>query len=326
MTERRRELRDARHGLRSLILGTLLLPLLVIACGEHNPRTNTPTSGRMVLFVEAPYAPLFTRFAEQFGTRVGSATIEVRPVSARAGVEALINGYLADTAHPDTAVSYGLIIARRLLDDEQKLLVDRGIDNLLKETLIAYDALALGVANDSPIEEATVEGLRSALALADPNGNDLIAGGPTTSVRFHFPSPNSSSYAYVRDSLLSDSASPRAPAIWHDDPAAMLAAVTAGQGIAIDGWYTLSDSTDGIKTLRIGGGSSEGDGRPVRAHTTSLVMKLYPMKLPIVGYTLGATSSLGYGFLRWVGLSEGPQRELATIGLEPENVRFEFTR
>ena len=307
------------HTLLLLLFASLILS----SCGNDARQANSPTSGQLILFVEEGYAPLFARFAKQFEERVGKATIEVRPVTARNGVEELINTFLADTAKTDTSVAYALIIARHLLEDEQNLIASRKLDANLKKEPIAYDALALGVAESSPIEEATVQGIRASLMLPNPSGNDLIPGGPTTSIRFLFSSPNSSSYSYVRDSLLADSNQPVAPFESFENRDEMRKKVANGQGVVIDGWYLISDSTGKIRTLRVG----NADGRPpVRVHTTSLVMGLYPMKLPLIGYTLGPTNALGYGFLKWVAHSQDPQQELAMIGFEPENVRFELTR
>lgn len=304
----------------------LSITLALASCGEQNPNVNTATSGRMILLVEEGYADLFEGFADRFEERVGSATIEVRSVTARAGVEEMINTFLADTARSDTAVSISLIMARDLLPDERQLLEERNLAERLSTVLIGYDGLALAVAEQSPIEEGTVDGLRLALDREDPTANDLMPGGPTTTLRFLFGSPNSGPYAFVRDSLLdSDSSRPAAPASWVDDPSELVAKVAAGEGVGISGWYLLSDSTAGIRTLRMSRTVGSGERAPVRVHVTSLVMGIYPMKIPIIGFTLGPTNSLGNGFLQWVGLSEEPQRELATIGLEPENVRFEFT-
>ncbi len=305
----------------------LCATIVLIGCGEHNPNVNTPTSGRLLLFVEAEYAPLIRPLVDSFQARTPSTSVEVREVNAREGVQLFLNTYLADTARSDTSVSVALIMGRRLLVDEGEAIRSRALDGQLHELTIGYDALAIAVPENSALKETTVENLKRALATEKRTGSTLQEGGGSAPIRLLFPSQNSAPYTFVRDSLLDGAESPASDARWVENRDSLLDMVAAGEGIAIGGWFPLSDSGRGIRTLAMGGVDSNGTAtKPVPVHITSLVMDLYPLEFPIVGYALGNRNSLGNGFINWIALSGDPQQNIANRGVEPENVRFRFER
>lgn len=310
-----------------LLVSAILAPLLLIGCEEHDPSVNTPTSGRLILFVEAEYAPLIRPLVDSFQLRTPSTSIELREIEARAGVQEFLNAFITDTTRADTSASVALIIGRRLLNDEREAIVSRGLESRLHELTIGYDGIAVAVAEDSPLRETTVARLKEALVTKSRPASTLQEGAGSAPVRFLFGGANSSAYSFVRENLLGDRGSPEAGARWVGDRDSLLDMVAAGEGVAVGGWYTLSDSSRGIRTLALGGPDTNGvDRKPVPVHITSLVMGLYPFETPIVGYALGNRNSLGNGFLNWIALSGGPQQYIANQGVEPENVRFRFER
>lgn len=66
----------------------ILLPALP-GCEAPNPNANTPTSGKLVVYVDEIYAPLFRTLADTFKLRSPNAKVDVRGVTARAGVQEL---------------------------------------------------------------------------------------------------------------------------------------------------------------------------------------------------------------------------------------------
>ncbi len=323
----RQKQRDNMRTTPLLLLSTLLAPLFIVGCQEHDPSLNTPTSGHLILFVEAEYAPLIRPLVDSFQLRTPSTSIELREIEARAGVQEFLNAFITDTTRSDTSASVALIIGRRLLDDEREAIVSRGLEPRLHELTIGYDGIAVAVAESSSLKETTVARLTEALATKSRPESTLQEGAGSTPIRFLFGPANSSSYAFVRDNLLGDLESPEGGARWIGDRDSLLDMVAAGEGVAIGGWYSLSDSSRGIRTLALGGIDTNGvESRPVPVHISSLVMNLYPLETPIVGYALGNRNSLGNGFLSWIALSGDPQQYIANRGVEPENVRFRFER
>ncbi len=305
----------------------LILMLGVIGCTEHDPRLNTPTSGRMILYVEEGYAPLFRPLVDSFHARTPATSIEVREIDARQGVTRLLNDFIADTSRADTSTSVALIMARRLLDDERDAIMSRGLETILYEMTIGYDGLAVAVPDNSPLRQTTVEQLRKGLVTEGRTSGTLQEGTGEEGVRFIFPGVNSSVYRFVQDNLL-DSAERPAPEVFAVETVdSLLDLVAAGRGVGIAGWYPMQRRGDAVRTLDLGGRDSTGAAmKPVPVHVTSLVMGLYPLKLPIVGYTLGGRNSLGNGFLNWIALSSDPQQYIVNQGLEGENVRYRFER
>ena len=251
----------------------------------------------------------------------------MREIEARSGVQEFLNAYITDTAKTETTPSVALIIGRRLLDDEQEAIAGRGLTGSLHELTIGYDAVAVAVAEGSPLKETTVEQLRAGLAMKSRPASTLQDDAGSTPVRFLFGPANSSAYTFVRRNLLGDLESPESGARWVGDRDSLLDLVASGEGVAIGSWYALSDSARGIRTLALGETDSNGVAqKPVPAIVPTLVMNTYPLEMPIIGYALGNRNSLGNGFLNWIALSGDPQQYIANRGVEPENVRFRFER
>lgn len=305
----------------------LILMLGITGCTEHDPRLNTPTSGRMILYIEEGYAPLFRPMVDSFQARTPATSIEIREIDARQGVTRLLNDFIADTSRADTSTSVALIMARRLLDDERDAIMSRGLEDVLYEMTIGHDGLAVAVPESSPLQQTTVEQLREGLMTEGRTSEVLQEGTGGETARFIFPGVNSSVFRFVQENLLDSAAQPAPQVMAVGTVDSLVDLVAAGRGIGIAGWYPMQREGKAIRILDLGGRDTTGAVmKPVRVHVTSLVMGLYPLKLPIVGYTLGGRNSLGNGFLNWIALSSGPQQHLVNQGVEGENVRYQFER
>lgn len=303
-----------------------IIALGLSACGESGgPRSNTATSGRLLVYVEEGYGPLVRALADSFKLRAPDVAIEIRETTARAAVRDMLDARIADTAAYDTSAAIAIIIARPLLDDERRVITERRYERTLLELPIAKEALAVVVPRDAPLQETTVEKLRQALLAEERTGAMLGDGGGTTPLRFIFPSANSGAYAYVRDELLGDGKDPAQPVRWVDRSDSIALLVGAGEGIGLIGWSVALRDSGLIRALKVGSVDSLGAvTAPTRIHITSLVMGLYPLKIPVIGYTLAEANSPANGFLSWVAQAGDAQQWLVGQGLEPENVRFRF--
>ena len=316
-----KKMKESTALLRPMSMIALCATLVVLAagCGEYDPKQNTPTSGRLIVFVDEAYAPLVRALADTFLTRT-NASIEVRAVNPRQALQEMIDSYLADTLRSDTATSVVAIIGRRLLPDEQKVIVGGGLEP--KEYIIGYDGLAVAVPVGSPLQETTVERLTAALRSPAPTLASLDTTAPAEPLRLVLPDQNSSSLLVLRSTLLGDS-SVTAQTKYVSTVDSALAAVAAGEGVTLIGWYAAHRDSARVRTLRLGSVDSTGAPRsPVRVHPASLVMGSYPLKQPIVGYTFSSVNSLAIGFLASVARGGPAQRFIVDQGLQGENIRM----
>jgi hypothetical protein len=194
----------------------------------------------------------------------------------------------------------------------------------LAEVPIATDGVAVATATESALTETTRERLVKALATEGRAMSALQEDAGNGTLRFLFPSPNSSPYHYVRGTLL-DGETPAGPARWLSTSDSLMDLIAAGEGVGIVNWYRAHLDSTRVRTLKVGFTDTAGMIQPpVRIHPTSLVMNLYPMEMPVVGYTLSGINSLANGFLTWVARSDIAQHYLAYQGLEPENVQMQL--
>jgi len=303
-----------------LVLGLIGL-LGTAACEPPNPNANSPTSGRLVVFVDEPYAPLFTALADSFMAVQPNAHIEVRAVNARAAVQGLIDTYLSDTLRTDTSVTSAAILGRYLLPDERQAITSGGLE--LKEYLIGYDGFAAVVPSSSSLQSTTVERLRAALASTAPSVSMLDSTAPNTPLSFVLTDQNSSAFGFLRSKLLNDSDA-TVPARYFSTVDSVLAALSrGGESIGFTGWYPAHRDSATVRTLSLGYTDSTGTVHPpVRVHPASLVTDVYPLKLPLVGYTFSSVNTLAVGFLATVAKGAESQRYLVNSGLQGENIRM----
>lgn len=305
---------------RSLVLIALALAVVCGACDAPDPAVNRPTSGRLILFVDEMYVPLVSALADSFMVMSPNAKIEIRPAPARMAVEQLINTHIVNARGTDTTASVGAILGRRLIADEREVIDGTRLE--LREYLIAHDGLAFIVPVDSPLRSSDLSWMRSTMAspLARLSQIDSTAGN--TPARFLVPDQNSSTFMVLRQTILGDS-NIAAPARYFQSGDSVIEAVVAGEGIGIVGWYTAIRDTSRVRPLRIGYTDSTGKySAPVGINPATLVTMTYPVKQPLIGYTMSLTKSLATGFLAWIALSGAPQRYITEQGLQSENIRY----
>ena len=301
------------------IIVPLILMIAAAGCEAPNPDTNTPTSGRLVVYVDEMYAPLIRTLADSFMVRSPNAKIVVQPVPARMAVQELFNSVGRDTSKADTGTTYAIVIGRELLPDEKDAATKGGLDT--KDYIIAYDGLAVAVPGASPLRYTTLENLRRALGSPAPMLSMLDSTAPAEPLRFLLPDQNSSTYPAVH-ALLGDSAV-TAPARYFSTGDSVLGAVAAGEGIGLIGWTPAHEDSATVKTLALGFIDSLGGIHPPAiVHPTSLVTGAYPIRQTLSGYTFSTIRSLAAGFLAWLANAQDAQYYLANHGMQPENVKI----
>jgi hypothetical protein len=302
------------------VLCALLLAVALASCEAPDPNANTPSSGRLILYVDEIYAPLITALRDTYMLRFPNVDIELHAVPARMAIEGLLNEEIAATSRSDTSATIAAVIGRRLLDDEQKALA--GGDVEVNTYVIGYDGLVAAVPIGSPLQSTTLERLRNALKSPPgyPLGIDSGAGGAST--QFLVPNQNSSTFMVVRRELLADS-NIVAPVRYFATSDSVVQRTVAGDGIALLGWYRVHRDSTRLRPLQLGHNDSAGRYiPPVRVHPATLVTGTYPLKQPIIGYTLAPMRSLANGFLTWLAKSQDAQYFIVYQGMQPENVKL----
>jgi DNA-binding transcriptional LysR family regulator len=303
------------------IVALLVLTVVIISCEGPNPQANTPTSGRLVLFVDEVYVPLLDSLSKQFIARSPNARIDIVAINARKAVEEMIRA-AADTALlKDTTASVAIVIGRPLLADELAAVNELG--TTLNTYVIGHDGIAAIVAPESQLRRTTVERLRNAM-------KSTVAGYPLevdstigeTSRLFLMEDQNSSTFMVARRRLLADS-NIAAPARYFESADSVVDQVASGAGLGIVSWYRAQRDSARVRQLRIGYTDSAGKYiPPTRVHVTTLVTDTYPLKQPLIGYTLATPKSLAIGFLTWIARSNDGQGTLVNAGLQPENMKI----
>jgi len=301
-------------------LAAIAMLSLAVGCEPPNPDANTPTSGRLVVYVDEIYAPLFRTLADSFMVRSPNATIDVRVAPARMSVQELFDAAARDTARTDTSTTTAAILGRKLLPDELEAIRSAGYNS--KEYILAYDGLAVVVPVSSPLRSSTVEQLRNAVTAPAPIMSMLDSNAPADALRFLLPDQNSSAYVAARDQL-ADGSGLTASARYFGTADSVLAAVAAGEGIGILGWLPAHRDSLRLRTLSLGFADSVGrEHPPAIVHPTSLVTDAYPLKQTLVGYTFASNRSLAVGFLAWLAKGQDAQYYMTYQGLQPENVKL----
>src|SRR5262245_9091427 len=106
---------------RYITLVAVLAFVMIAGCDAPDPNGNTPTSGRLILYVDEAYAPLVKMLADTFMTRSPNAHIEIRVAPARMAIQGLLNVGVARATN-DTLASVAAVIGRTLLRDEHDMM------------------------------------------------------------------------------------------------------------------------------------------------------------------------------------------------------------
>jgi len=301
---------------RATVLALGLIGCCIAACDAPDPSRDTPTSGRLIVFVDETYAPLIQTLADSFVQKVGTARIEVRAGSARSMVQAYLDAQFIDSTSRDTGATTALIVGRELFADEQKAFAQP--DWVLKRYELGWDGIAVVVPSTTPMRYTMVDRLKKGLSSKTPPPDVLDSGVQIQPMRWLATDQNSSTLSVIKTRLTGDS-DIVAPTRYFTTSDSVVQAVVEGQGVGLVSWFATRRDSARIKTVAVGFQDSLGFAHnPTRVHPTTLVTGAYPMKQPLVGLALAPERSLAIGFLAWLSRSEDAQYFIArTGGLQP---------
>ncbi len=273
-------------------------------CG---PRSETQTGGAKPTIQNAgsdTMVNLAQAWAEEYAKVDPSVSVEVSGGGSGTGIAALINGTV-DVAN-----------SSRKLEPDEAAKAEEHTGREPHEYIVGYDALAVYVQKDNPLEEITIE------QLADIYGE----GGATDKwsqlgiqnsgcqsdeiIRVSRQS-NSGTYHYFREALLGSSRDFRLGS--RDLHGSKDVVELVSRTPCAIGYSGMGYAMEGVKALKIARKAEEP------AHGPSVESTLngsYPISRPLYMYSLGEPNERTKKYLNWIR-SETAQRIVETSGFVP---------
>ena len=288
----------------ALILATLGSSL--VACSRDTAQSRTgegkgagtatrSSSGRQVIQNKGSdtLVNVAQAWAEAYKEIDPSVAIAVTGGGSGTGISAMINGTV-DIANA----------SRSMKDSEIEAAKANGIDPI--EWIVGYDALAIYVHKDNPLESISLA------QLADIYGQD---GKTTTWAQLGIEIPgikedkiirvsrqnNSGTYAYFRDAVLGKGGSYKlgALALHGSKDVVEQCALTKG---AI-GYSGLAYATDHVRLVPV----VDGEGHPVIPTVATASDGTYPISRPLFMYTAGQPQGDVKNYMDWILSSTGQE-------------------
>ena len=309
--------------MRSSFLILMLISLFVIsACQEPDPKSNTATSGKLILYVDELYVPIIKSLVDSFKVKVPKTDITIVRMNCREALDKLFQDQVNISTSLDTSASVAAIVGRDLILDERNALAKNGI--AIKEYPIANDGLALVAAKNSKLEKTNKENLIKALNIPGMVYNDLDSNKGIEKVNFILNNQNSSSHESIKKQLTNGN-NIRAFVQFYSTSDSVINEFSKSNSISIMSWYRAHQDSSKVKTLELGWTDSSNIYPPVIVNQSTLVMGRYPIKQTITGYTFAVSNSSAVGFLAWISKSGISQKYLVSKGLQGLNIKFKLT-
>lgn len=239
-------------------------------------------------------------WAETYHGKRADVKIQVLGGGSGVGIASLING-TCDMANA----------SRKMKDKEQQSAIDEhGVEPV--EYTVGYDALAVYVHRDSPIDSISLEELAEIYG----DGGDItnwsqIEGGADLEITRVSRQNNSGTYAYFREAILGKERDYKLGSIDQSGSKDVVALVSKTPGAI--GYSGMGYATPEVKMLAI----SAKKGEPGVAPTVqNAVSGDYAITRPLHIYTLGEPEGIVAEYLEWIMSAEG-QAVVSELGYVP---------
>lgn len=284
-----------------------MLPLLLVAgslivfstgCGGSHDGIRVEGSDTMVNVAQA--------WAEKYSKAHPEVIVQVQGGGSGVGIASLI-GDVCDMAN-----------ASRAMKDSEKEAVktNRGVD--AKEHVVGYDALAVYVHKDNPLDSISME------ELAEIYGEDgtitkwsqlgLPAGATPTGKIERISRQNSSgTFFYFREAILGKTREFEQGAVSVNGSKDVVANIAQNPNAI--GYSGMGYVTDGVKMLKISRKKGE-EGVAPTLETARRTENPYPITRPLRIYTAGDLTGQAKAYLDWILSAEG-QGVIKELGYVP---------
>lgn len=280
---------------------------------QHEPYTDTPTSGEVLILADESYEPLIQVQIDTFQEIYKYAKFNVRYLPEEELFKQLMNN---DTVR--------IAITTRDLNDGEKR--DFEAQKIIPRNLkIASDAIALIVNNENKDTLITTEQLKSILLGKYSVWKDLNGDGIKDSILVVFDRNGSANARYLKEKFLGDKSFPPNSYATNSN-AAVVDYVSKTKGaIGVIGVNWISDSDDSlansflskIKVMGVSQMDTNGTQldyyKPFQAY---IALKNYPLIRDVMIINREGRNGLGTGFASFVAGDKG-QRMIRLMGLLP---------
>jgi phosphate transport system substrate-binding protein len=302
--EREREENGNDRGRRTWIW--ILVAIGLTRCGQVE---ESPTRGKLVIFVAESHAALFNAEAEEFGRLYPEAQVTVAAVLSDDAAQLFIGDSIRAAA-----------MDRKLTDKEKAVAREKKVQ--IEELVVAKDALAVVVNTLNEVESLSLDTLRAIFSGKLSQWDKIAKSGLTGSVST-ISTGAGSGIRYLADQFMGDGAFK--PSV--DVPTQKQAVAWVAErpdAIGLVSWTCFKDTAltrlipnlDHVKLLSVSGADSSGRYTRFRLHQYNMYEERYPLTYPVTLYFNSARSTLAAGFTAFVGSAPG-QKIILNWGLVP---------
>lgn len=277
----------------SIVLSALFLPS---GCGSDKETIQNIGSDTLLTIAQA--------WAEAYKVVDPSISVEVNGGGSGTGIAALING------------TAGIANASRSMKPEEKENAEKNTGKTPKELTVGYDAIAVYVHKDNPLNEITLDQLAEIyvedgkIVNWDELGIDP-PGGKNEIIRVSRQN-NSGTYAFFREAVLGKKRDYKLGS--RDMHGSKDVVELVGKTIGAIGYSGMGYATEEVKMLKVIGRGDDKAPYPPNVETT--LSKKYPISRPLLMYTLGEPTGKIKAYLDWC-LSAAGQKIVEENGFVP---------
>jgi len=245
--------------------------------------------------------------AQAWAEKYVPTDVEVSGGGSGVGISAMIDGKV-DIAN-----------ASRLMTDKELEAAKKNTGKEPKLHVVGYDALAIYVHKDNPLEEISVEQLKDIYG----DGGKIttwsqlgvkVPGCSSDKLVLVSRQNNSGTYEYFREHILGSKGKYKLGTIDQSGSKDVVALV--GKTPCAIGYSGMGYKTDAVKFLKV----KIKDGKGVLPSIEAVYAKTYPISRPLFMYTLGEGTGSIKAYLDWVCSDEGQAvcKEIGYVPLKPE--------
>lgn len=302
---------------KSHIFALVLVTLGWLACSsdhvKHDPYTDTPTSGEVLIIADESYRPLVQVQIDTFQEIYKYAKFNVRYLPEAELFDQLMNNDTVRIA----------ITARDLNDFERK---DFEAQKIIPRNLkIASDAVALIVNTKNPDSLLTTDQLEGILKGSIKTWKQISPDGSNDSIIVVFDRNGSANARYLKDKFLGKQAFPGNSYATKSNADVVEYVSNTKNAIGVIGLNWISDKDDSlssaflnkIKVLAISEKDSTGVQKEYyKPYQAYIALKNYPLIRDVMIINREGRNGLGTGFASFVAGDKG-QRMIRLMGLLP---------
>jgi phosphate transport system substrate-binding protein len=304
-----------RNGLESVIPIAILLTMMS-ACNSgpsHDPYTDTPTSGEILIIADESYQPIVQVQIDTFMEIYKYAKIHVRYLPEAELFNQLMNNDSVRIA----------IVSRELTNDEKSFFEERKI---IPRTLkVAKDAIALVVNKENPDTIITYEQLGEIISGKITTWNQLNNGGIKDSIRIVFDRNGSANSRFLNERFLNGKEFPKNTFATNSNASVVdyVGNLKGAMGIIGVNWISDNDDPTANKflskvnvvalSLPDTGTTERKYNKPYQAF---IALKTYPLIRDVLVISREGRNGLGTGFASFMAGDKG-QRMIRLQGLLP---------